>query len=226
MADLYPTILSKVTATKECILQWTRDLEEIKSGREAFDEEVQALNAKIQQERERNLTTSGHEERSVALDKVIQYTVQTRELELKYRADAKERECVYQRRLEVHLQRLSVDISGILGTPPWKELPCNLSNGPPISEEGGSAGPTQERIHSDDDARNPPGIATQSNDIREPAPSEDTEPSRMRGEIVSNTAAVGVQWFSDNPIIEEAKSDNESARGFTKATKACSDREG
>jgi hypothetical protein len=72
MAEPYPMLLSKVAAAEACVLQWIRDFHEIQP-RGVFEEEVQAIKAKIQHERDRMLATHSHVEKGAALDKAIQY---------------------------------------------------------------------------------------------------------------------------------------------------------
>ncbi|KAI0433344.1 hypothetical protein F5Y09DRAFT_351775 [Xylaria sp. FL1042] len=115
MADPYPTVLSRIRATKECALEWIRDLEEIRPPHEVFEEEVQLLEDNIHQERQHILSGLNHEQLSSSLDRVVQYSGQLKGLQLTYDATADEQETTYQESLQSHLESLAGDIINTLG---------------------------------------------------------------------------------------------------------------
>ncbi|KAJ2997765.1 hypothetical protein NUW58_g541 [Xylaria curta] len=96
MADPYPRVLSRITATKECILQWIRNFEKIRPPHEVFEEEVHLLEDNIQKERQLILSGHSYEQMSSALDRVVQYSGQLKELQINYEATVDKQETTYQ----------------------------------------------------------------------------------------------------------------------------------
>ncbi|GAP87960.2 hypothetical protein SAMD00023353_1600390 [Rosellinia necatrix] len=115
MADPYLTVLSRITATKECISQWIRDFEEIRPPHEVFEEEVHLPNDNIQKERQLILSGHSYEQISSALDRVVRYSGQLKGLQINYKATVDKQETTYRQSLQSHLGSLAGDIVNILG---------------------------------------------------------------------------------------------------------------
>lgn len=115
MADPYPTILSRITATKECVLRWVRDGEKIRPPQEVFQEEVHFLEDSIQKDRDIMGSSSDPDQLSSAFDRAVGSSGKLKELQINYKTTASEKEASYQQDLEAHLGGLAKEIVDTLG---------------------------------------------------------------------------------------------------------------
>ncbi|KAI0521199.1 hypothetical protein F5B22DRAFT_643928 [Xylaria bambusicola] len=115
MADQYPTILSRVTATKECILRWIQDGDHIRSPQEVFEEEAHFLENSIQKDRDLMHSSADHEQLSSAFDRAVRCSGQLKELQINHEATATQKEESYQQSLQTHLRSLAKEMVDTLG---------------------------------------------------------------------------------------------------------------
>ncbi|KAK5637700.1 hypothetical protein RRF57_013415 [Xylaria bambusicola] len=104
-----------VTATKECILRWVQDGENIRPPQEVFEEEVHFLENNIQKDRDLMHSSTDHEQLSSAFDRAVRYSGQLKELQINYEATATQKEASYQQSLQTHLRSLAKEIVDTLG---------------------------------------------------------------------------------------------------------------
>ncbi|KAI1367967.1 hypothetical protein F5Y08DRAFT_33063 [Xylaria arbuscula] len=116
MAESYPTVLSRVTATKDCVLQWITDGEKIRSPQEVFQEEVHVLEDSIQKDRDLMSCSRDPDQLSGAFDRAVRCSGKLKELQINYESTASQKEESYHQSLEAHLRSLAKDIVDTLGT--------------------------------------------------------------------------------------------------------------
>ncbi|KAI1310305.1 hypothetical protein F5Y03DRAFT_392242 [Xylaria venustula] len=184
--ESYPTVSHRIRATKQCALEWFRDLEEIRSPQEVFEEEVHLLEDKIHEERQHILSGLDNEQMSSALDQVVQYSGQLKALQITYEATVDEQETTYQQSLQSSLERLASDIVETLGISLVEKVLHLVKPQPspvlakPI-DSGSVLSPDQERV-----AETPPKDSQRRRKRGRPISSEFGEPPQRRLRSDSN----------------------------------------
>ena len=99
---------------KKCIAKCEKELEAIKSPRDAYDEKVAAVNANIRNSSQ-SLSGPSQTVNAQALEDIVAFGGKLKELEIKYKTTLKEEEASYQQKLEAAVRSLCDGLVATMG---------------------------------------------------------------------------------------------------------------